>query len=103
MADWPRRYHPASSDGDTYTVDESVTVAGWQLRPGELAAFGQWLATVPDTAWYAGADGGVMVLHADRLVGRVALGDFVMLSDGALSVERADGHYQRWAAAEGGA
>ncbi len=98
MGEWPRTYHPASSDGDTYTVDESVTATGWQIRPGELAEFGEWLSTVPDTAWYAGADGGVMVLAGGRVVGRAALGDFVMLSAGALSVEPADGHYQRWAA-----
>lgn len=97
MPDQPRTYHPASSDGDTYLVDDTVTATGWQLRPGELAAFGEWLATVPGAGWYAGADGGVLVLSGDRLVGEAKLGDFVMLTPGGLSVEPADGHYQRWA------
>lgn len=100
MTDQPKRYHPATSDGPTYTVDDSITVDGWQIRPGELAAFGEWLATVPDATWYAGADGGVMVVAGGRVVGTAALGDFVMLADGTLSVEPADGHYQRWAAVE---
>lgn len=100
MSDQPKRYHPATSDGATYTVDNSVTVTGWQVRPGELATFGEWLDTVPDATWYAGADGGVMILVGNRVVGTAALGDFVMLHAGVLSVEPADGHYQRWAAAE---
>ncbi len=99
MPDWPKQYHPASYDqSGAYVVDDTVTVWGWQIRPGQLEALAAWLATAPGSGWYAGANGGALILAGNQVVGEADLGDFVMYGAGVLSVEPADGHYQRWAA-----
>lgn len=100
MPDGLRSYHPASYDETgAYVVDDTVTAWGFQVRPGQLEALGQWLATVPNSGWYAGANGGALILAGNQVVGEAKLGDFVMLAAGAATVELADGHYQRWAEA----
>lgn len=95
----PRLYHRASYDDGEYVVDESVTVAGYQLRPDTWDALTAWCSGVrvldPDGDQAVAVNGSLASHNVARL------GDFVMqVGPSSFEVSRADGHYQRWALAE---
>lgn len=95
----PRLYHRASYDDGVYVVDESVTVAGYQLRPDTWDALTVWCSGVRVLA----LDGSQAVAVNNSLAAHnvARLGDFVMqVGPSSFEVSRADGHYQRWALAE---
>lgn len=92
----PRLFHRATCDDDRYVVDESVTVAGYQLRPDTWDGLTAWCSGVrvldPDGNQAVAVNGSL----ADHNVAR--LGDFVMHTAPTVwEVSRADGHYHRWA------
>lgn len=62
---------------------EGTPVQAFQLRPGDADRLIAWSGV----AGYAGADGGVLLLDAGRVVGQVKLGEFLVRDGVELWVE----------------
>lgn len=86
---YPHPFHPIV-DGQP---DTSGTVEVFQLRPGDQQRLIAWSRV----QGYHGADGGVLLLDAGRVVGQVALGDFTVRDGDQLTVVPAEvGFFQRY-------
>lgn len=100
VGEWPKRYHPASysDDGRSYVVNRDVVVEGYQLRPDTWDSLTEWSSGVRVLD-----SGGLQAVALNQSLADddlVRLGDFAMRAPDRWSVSRADGHYQRWAAAD---
>lgn len=77
---YPATLVPVDDHGNP-TEGELVEV--FQLRPGDQNRLTLWSGV----AGYPGADGGVLLLDGDTVVGRVQLGEFVVRDTSGLRVK----------------
>ncbi len=89
---FPFPYHPATYDDEgTQTVDLSVTVMGFQLRPLTWTLMAAWCGGTQE--W---TDSGQAIVLPGG-AGTVTLGNYVMETQpGVFMIEPADGFYQRY-------